>query len=244
MALGLKGLAAVPAEPIPLSVLTGFLGSGKTTFCRPGAGELPDLRDTAVVISEFGAVALDHLLLEATAEDVVELPNGCTCCAVRQGLADTLLPAGRSRQRQRTAAVPAHRAGDQRPGRSRPGPLHAVGRRLSRGVAAARSRRDDGRCHRRPGDARALSRGDGAGSQSPTCCCSPRPTSPAAPETARARLAALNPIARRRRRRGDAMRPTLLFGGRPSRLAAAAPARRGDSCPRHPVACRCDCSGR
>ena len=41
------------------------------------------------MISEFGAVALDHLLIEATSEDIVELPNGCTCCAVRQGLADT-----------------------------------------------------------------------------------------------------------------------------------------------------------
>jgi hypothetical protein len=71
---------AVPTEPIPLSVLTGFLGSGKTTFLSRVLA-VPDLRDTAVVISEFGAVALDHLLLEATADEVVELPNGCTCCA-------------------------------------------------------------------------------------------------------------------------------------------------------------------
>ena len=86
---GLKGLAALPQEPIPLSVLTGFLGSGKTTFLSRVLAS-PDLADTAVVISEFGAVALDHLLIEAESEGVVELPNGCTCCAVRQGLADTL----------------------------------------------------------------------------------------------------------------------------------------------------------
>src|SRR6478609_6491628 len=73
MAFGLKGLAAVPAEPIPLSVLTGFLGSGKTTFLGRVLAS-PDLADTAVVISEFGAVALDHLLIEAES----------------QGLADTL----------------------------------------------------------------------------------------------------------------------------------------------------------
>ena len=89
VALGLKGLAAVPAEPIPLSVLTGFLGSGKTTFLGRVLAS-PDLADTAVVISEFGAVALDHLLIEAESEGIVDLPNGCTCCAVRQGLADTL----------------------------------------------------------------------------------------------------------------------------------------------------------
>ena len=89
MAPGLRGLAAVPNEPIALSVLTGFLGSGKTTFLGRVLAS-PDLADTAVVISEFGAVALDHLLIEAESEGIVDLPNGCTCCAVRQGLADTL----------------------------------------------------------------------------------------------------------------------------------------------------------
>ena len=70
-------------------MLTGFLGSGKTTFLGRVLAS-PDLADTAVVISEFGAVALDHLLLETESEGIVDLPNGCTCCAVRQGLADTL----------------------------------------------------------------------------------------------------------------------------------------------------------
>ena len=87
----------VPSEPIPLSVLTGFLGSGKTTVLSKVLS-LPDLRDTAVVISEFGAIALDHLLLEVSTDDVVELPNGCTCCAVRQGLADAFYRLLRSRQ--------------------------------------------------------------------------------------------------------------------------------------------------
>ena len=97
MSPDLAGLAAIPTEPIPLSVLTGFLGSGKTTFLSKVLA-VPDLRDTAVIISEFGAVALDHLLLEAAVDDVVELPNGCTCCAVRQGLADSFYRLLRSRQ--------------------------------------------------------------------------------------------------------------------------------------------------
>ncbi len=89
--------AQVASEPIPLSVLTGFLGSGKTTLLSKVLAA-PDLRDTAVLISEFGALALDHHLLEATVDDVVELPNGCTCCAVRQGLADSFYRLLRSRE--------------------------------------------------------------------------------------------------------------------------------------------------
>lgn len=72
-------LTEMPSEPIPLSVLTGFRGSGKTKLLSRVLA-LPDLRDAAVVVSEFGAVALDHLLLEASTDDVVELPNSCTCC--------------------------------------------------------------------------------------------------------------------------------------------------------------------
>ena len=59
MTRGLANLTEVPSEPIPLSVLTGFLGSGKTTLLSRVL-DVPDLRDTAVLISEFGAIALDH----------------------------------------------------------------------------------------------------------------------------------------------------------------------------------------
>jgi len=79
----------VPATPLPFSVLTGFLGSGKTSFLSRVLAD-PAFTDTAVIINEFGAVGLDHLLLDAIDQDVVELPNGCVCCAVRQDLADTL----------------------------------------------------------------------------------------------------------------------------------------------------------
>jgi G3E family GTPase len=93
----LADLAGVPTEPIPLSVLTGFLDSGKTTFLSKALA-VPDLRDTAVIVSEFGAIALDHLLLEAAVDDMLELPNGCTCCAVRQRLAVSFCWLLRSRQ--------------------------------------------------------------------------------------------------------------------------------------------------
>ncbi len=86
------------AVPIPISVLTGFLGSGKTTFLGRALTS-PGMADTAVVINEFGAVGLDHLLIEAADQEVLELPNGCVCCAVRQDLADTLYGLLRRRAR-------------------------------------------------------------------------------------------------------------------------------------------------
>jgi len=85
----MRAAPPVPDTPLPISVLTGFLGSGKTTFLGRALAS-PGMADTAVVINEFGAVGLDHLLLEAADQEVLELPNGCVCCAVRQDLADTL----------------------------------------------------------------------------------------------------------------------------------------------------------
>ncbi len=67
-------------EPVPVIVVTGFLGSGKTTFIRRLLTERR-LRDTAVLVSEFGEIGLDHLLVEAVSETVVLLEGGCLCCA-------------------------------------------------------------------------------------------------------------------------------------------------------------------
>ncbi len=74
---------------IPVSVITGFLGSGKTTLL----GRLlrdPAMGRTAVIINEFGAIALDHDLIETSNESFVQLTNGCLCCNVRSDLTLTL----------------------------------------------------------------------------------------------------------------------------------------------------------
>jgi G3E family GTPase len=92
------GPPPIPNVPLPISVLTGFLGSGKTTFLGRALVS-PGMADTAVVINEFGAVGLDHLLVEAADQEVLELPNGCVCCAVRQDLANTLYGLLRRRAR-------------------------------------------------------------------------------------------------------------------------------------------------
>ena len=77
------------AERLPVSLITGFLGSGKTTLLNRLLQQ-PEMADTAVIINEFGEVALDHLLVEPIAGEAVVLASGCLCCAVRGDLQDAL----------------------------------------------------------------------------------------------------------------------------------------------------------
>ena len=76
-------------EPIPVSVVTGFLGAGKTTLLNRLLKD-PSSTDTAVIINEFGDVAIDHLLVEQSGDGIIELSDGCLCCTVRGELVDTL----------------------------------------------------------------------------------------------------------------------------------------------------------
>ncbi|HET7716893.1 MAG TPA: GTP-binding protein [Bauldia sp.] len=75
---------------IPVFLLTGFLGSGKTTVLK-SILSAPDMADTAVVINEFGEIGLDHLIVGALEGETVLLRNGCVCCALRDDLKQTLL---------------------------------------------------------------------------------------------------------------------------------------------------------
>ncbi len=76
-------------DSLPLTLLTGFLGSGKTTLLRRALTD-PAFSDTAVVINEIGEIAIDHYLVDFVEGEVLELPGGCLCCAVREDLAETL----------------------------------------------------------------------------------------------------------------------------------------------------------
>src|SRR5690606_7792817 len=78
---------------IPVTVITGFLGSGKTTLIRH-LMQNPQGRRLAVLVNEFGSVGVDGEILKSCAdemcpeENIVELANGCICCTV----ADDFIP--------------------------------------------------------------------------------------------------------------------------------------------------------
>jgi G3E family GTPase len=70
---------------IPVTVVTGFLGAGKTTLIRRFLGS-PEGQGTAVIVNEYGAVGIDDALLRDSAEETVLLGNGCVCCITRSDL--------------------------------------------------------------------------------------------------------------------------------------------------------------
>lgn len=78
-----------PDPRIPVTVVTGFLGAGKTTLVNRVLTTAEGKR-LAVIVNEFGDIGLDGELIESDAEDLVELSSGCICCVVRGDLIRTI----------------------------------------------------------------------------------------------------------------------------------------------------------
>lgn len=85
----LPRLAELADQRLPVSLLTGFLGSGKTTVLSRLL-QHPAFSRTAVIINELGEIGLDHDLVAQVDENTVLLRNGCVCCSIRVDLVDTL----------------------------------------------------------------------------------------------------------------------------------------------------------
>ncbi|MFN3751021.1 MAG: CobW family GTP-binding protein [Thiobacillus sp.] len=85
-----------PAAPLPVTLLTGFLGSGKTTVLNHVVRTLPR---TAILMNEFGDVALDHQLLEKMDGPMALLAGGCVCCTIAGTLSPTLKNLWMARQK-------------------------------------------------------------------------------------------------------------------------------------------------
>ena len=111
------------SAPITANILTGFLGSGKTSLLRRLLRQ-PDLSDTAVMINEFGEVGLDHLLIEAVDDEMVLLESGCVCCTIRGDLKEALLRL--YARRQRGEAPPFSRVVIETTGLADPVPIIAT----------------------------------------------------------------------------------------------------------------------
>ena len=77
------------AGRIPVSIVTGFLGSGKTTLINKLL-KRPDMNRVAVIVNEFGEQSIDHDLVQVSSEQMMLLNNGCLCCVLRGDLQETL----------------------------------------------------------------------------------------------------------------------------------------------------------
>src|SRR6201990_123407 len=70
---------------LPVTIVTGFLGAGKTTLVRRFL-ETPEGRGTALIVNEFGSEGIDDALLRESSDEVTLLGNGCLCCNTRSDL--------------------------------------------------------------------------------------------------------------------------------------------------------------
>src|SRR5215468_2376343 len=74
---------------LPVTVITGFLGSGKTTLVKHILTNQQGLR-TAVIVNELGDIGIDGELIISRDDDMVELANGCICCSLNDDFLDTV----------------------------------------------------------------------------------------------------------------------------------------------------------
>ena len=147
---------------IPVTVVTGFLGSGKTTLIRELLRR-PEGANTAVVINEYGEVGIDNALLRASSDATVLLGNGCLCCTVRTDLQESSAHAVRRPGARRGAEFRAGHHRNQRSRRSRPGVADLRQRPRARRGISSPGAGNGRRCAERRGQPRPDARGAASG---------------------------------------------------------------------------------
>ena len=106
-------------QPIPVTIVTGFLGSGKTTLLNRILTERHGEK-IAVIENEFGEVGIDNELLLSGDEQIVEMNNGCICCTVRGDLIRIL---GELADRRASGSLAFDRVLIETTGLADPGPV-------------------------------------------------------------------------------------------------------------------------
>ncbi|WP_297309291.1 GTP-binding protein [Neptuniibacter sp.] len=75
---------------IPVTIISGFLGSGKTTFLNHVLSNNEGIK-FAIVENEFGSINIDQELIASKDDDIVEMTNGCICCEIKEDLIKSLV---------------------------------------------------------------------------------------------------------------------------------------------------------
>ncbi|MCE4062306.1 GTP-binding protein [Pandoraea sputorum] len=103
--------AEVARQPVPMIVLGGYLGAGKTTLVNALLRNADGLRVT-VLVNDFGSINVDASLIRERSDDVIGLENGCVCCTIGGRLVETLIAIGEREQRPDLLVIEASGVSD------------------------------------------------------------------------------------------------------------------------------------